>query len=41
VHLAATVKDNTVSLFVNGELAARHTNNNATDIRMLVTNHPI
>ena len=41
VHLAATVADNTASLYVNGELASRVTNTNANNIRMLTTNHPI
>jgi len=40
-HLAATVKDNEVSLYMNGELVAKDINMNATDIRMLTTNHPI
>jgi hypothetical protein len=40
-HIAATVKDNVVSLYINGELVNQVTNNNANDIRMLVTNHPI
>ena len=34
-HLAAVVENNTVSLYVDGELKARTTNNNATDIRPL------
>jgi hypothetical protein len=41
VHIAATVADNVVSLYVNGELVKQVTNNNANDIRMLVTDHPI
>ena len=41
VHLAATVKDNTVSLYVNGDLAKQVTNTNANDPRMLTTEHPI
>ncbi|MFP4368209.1 MAG: LamG-like jellyroll fold domain-containing protein [Candidatus Kapaibacterium sp.] len=41
VHLAATVDDNVVSLYINGELSDRYENNNATDIRMLTTQHPI
>lgn len=41
VHLAGTVNNNIISLYVNGELAQRYVNNDATDIRMLTTNHPI
>lgn len=41
VHLAATVNNNHVKLYVNGELVDEYVNNNATDIRMLTTNHPI
>ncbi|MGI6369877.1 MAG: LamG-like jellyroll fold domain-containing protein [Candidatus Kapaibacterium sp.] len=41
VHIAATVKNNVISLFVNGELVSQVTNDNANDIRMLVTEHPI
>jgi hypothetical protein len=41
VHLAATVNNNTLRLYVNGELADQVVNNNATNIRMLTTNHPI
>lgn len=40
-HLAATVADNVVTLYVNGEIVDRVTNDVATDIRMLITNHPI
>ena len=40
-HIAATVKDNVVTLYINGEIVNQVTNNNANDIRMLVTNHPI
>ncbi len=41
VHLAATVNNNTIRLYVNGELADQVVNDNATNIRMLTTNHPI
>ncbi len=41
VHLAATVNNNTIRLYVNGELADQVVNNNATNIRMLTTNHPV
>ncbi len=40
-HLAATVKDNVIALYVNGELVDKFTNNNANDIRMMTTSHPI
>ncbi len=41
VHLAATVKDNTAKLYVNGELVDQYTNTDAADIRLLTTDHPI
>jgi len=41
VHIAATVTNNVASLYVNGEIVARYENNNAVDIRMLTTLHPI
>lgn len=45
VHVAATVQDNIVSLYVNGELVAKETNTEAPDIRMgingIATNFPI
>lgn len=41
VHLAATVKDNTAILYVNGEQADKYENKTTTDIRMMTTNHPI
>lgn len=41
VHLAATVEDNKVCLYVNSELVDSYTNNEATNIRMLTSNHPI
>jgi hypothetical protein len=41
VHLAAVVEDNVIKLYVNGEEAGRYTNNNAVNIRMMTTNHPI
>jgi hypothetical protein len=44
-HLAATVADNVVSLYVNGELIQRVTNTQASDIRMgmngVATNFPV
>jgi hypothetical protein len=41
VHVAATVFNNVVSLYVNGELKARTTNSNAVDIRMATYEHPV
>ncbi len=41
VHLAATVKNNEASLYVNGELVDHYINRNASDIRMITTQHPI
>ncbi|MFP4527667.1 MAG: LamG-like jellyroll fold domain-containing protein [Candidatus Kapaibacterium sp.] len=41
VHIAATVSNNVVSLYVNGEMVDEYTNNYAVDPRLLVTNHPI
>lgn len=40
-HIAASVANNVVTLYVNGEIAAQSINNQAVDIRMDVTNHPI
>lgn len=44
-HLAATVANDTLTLYVNGEIVGQSTNDSATDIRMGVeqqaTNHPI
>lgn len=40
-HIAATVENNIVSLYVNGELASRVQNDSSMDIRMLTTSHPI
>lgn len=40
-HLAATVKDNIVTLYVNGEIIDKIVNNDDNDIRMSTTNHPI
>lgn len=40
-HIAATVSNNTISLYVNGELVARKSNDSAVNIRMMTTNHPI
>lgn len=41
VHLAGTVRNNEVCLYVNGELVDKVINNIATDIRMMTTKHPI
>jgi len=41
VHLAATVEDNKVRLFVDGEIVDEVINSTATDIRMRTTQHPI
>ncbi|MFN8367875.1 MAG: LamG-like jellyroll fold domain-containing protein [Candidatus Kapaibacterium sp.] len=41
VHLAATVANNVVTLYVNGEIVDQVTNDLATNIRMQTTNHPI
>lgn len=41
VHLAATVNNNVVSLYVNGELVATKSNTNAPNIRMATFSHPI
>lgn len=41
VHIAATVKDNQMILYVNGEIADELTNTNANDIRMMTTSQPI
>lgn len=41
VHLAAVVNNNVIKLYVNGEEVDRYTNNQAVNIRMLTTNHPI
>jgi hypothetical protein len=41
VHIAATVDNNTVTLYVDGEIVDRYVNEYATDIRMLTTNHPL
>ncbi len=40
VHIAATVANNVVSLYVNGELMATKTNTNANNIRMDTKSHP-
>lgn len=40
-YIAATVNNNIVKLFVNGELVDQFQNDSALDIRMLITNHPI
>ncbi len=41
VHIAATVKNNEIALYLNGELVDKVRNTSATDIRMLTTNHPV
>lgn len=41
MHIAATVNNNIVTLFVNGEIVDKYQNLNATDIRMLPTKHPV
>lgn len=41
VHVAATVNDNNIKLYVNGELTDEVTNTQGTDIRMMTSNHPI
>jgi len=41
VHLAATVKNNEVTLYVDGEIVEKYINVDDNDIRMLTTNHPI
>lgn len=40
-HVAAVVNQNTISLFVDGELVSRKTNSNATDIRLDDATQPI
>lgn len=40
-HIAATVDNNIVSLYVNGDLVDTFTNDSALDARMLTTNHPV
>ena len=40
-HIAATVQDNVVSLYVDGELIIQTTNKNKTDIRMPISEAPI
>ena len=40
-HLAATVNNDTVCLYIDGELVERYVNKDATDIRMLTTSHPL
>ncbi|MFW5701341.1 MAG: LamG-like jellyroll fold domain-containing protein, partial [Bacteroidota bacterium] len=41
VHLTATVNNNEISLYVNGELVDRRVNDSTTDIRMMTTVHPV
>lgn len=40
-HIAATVNNNVVTLYVDGEIVARRVNTFATNMRMLLTNHPL
>lgn len=40
-HIAATVQDNVVSLYIDGELVDRQTNNTALDVRALLTSHRV
>ncbi len=40
-HIAATVQDNVVSLYVDGELVARQTNTSGLNIRSLLTSHRV
>ncbi len=40
-HIAATVRDNEVALYVDGELVARDVNDSVIDARMLITSHPV
>lgn len=40
-HIAATVENGTVKLYVNGEVVASYVNNYAVAIRMLTSQHPI
>jgi len=40
-HIAATINNNIVKLYLNGELVDEFRNDSAMDVRMLVTNHPI
>lgn len=41
VHLAGVVDNNVVKLYVNGEEVGRYTNEQAVNIRMLTSNHPV
>ncbi|MBM2813261.1 MAG: LamG protein [Ignavibacteria bacterium] len=40
-HVAATVENNVVTLYVNGEIVDKQTNKNAKNIQLLQTKHPI
>lgn len=40
-HIAATVNQNVVRLYVNGELVKETINNNAVDVRMPTYSHPV
>lgn len=41
MHVAATVADNVVTLYINGEIVAQETNSQSVNPRMLTTLHPI
>ena len=41
VHLAATVKNDSITLYVNGQIVAQKSNQIVNNIRMKTTNHPI
>lgn len=41
VHVAGVVDNNVIKLYVNGEEVDRYTNEQAVNIRMMVSNHPI
>ena len=40
-HIAAVVDNNVIKLYVNGEEVDRYTNDQAVNIRMMTSNHPI
>ena len=41
MHVAATVRDNVVTLYINGEISAQYTNTQSVNPRMLTTLHPV
>jgi len=41
VHLAATVKNDSLTLYVNGQIVAQSSNQTVNNIRLKATNHPI